>query len=396
MKLRLCSMNTLVCCAIALVTGFILACATRDRLAAAPAYWTTWPSTESRSQPAAASATAVVAPSRGRIYLLLTLSGWPQTWHDFDNPKGMFVDPKAPEKGADIVAAFARLGRAATSMRVDGVIFTTPFVVDPTVPESDRWRMQFEGRLNGLRAGSSICDGDKIADAVVALRQAFTGEIILYTGAPADDVALQKDNYYCDGYVRGAIGPYLIAKYRGEPVIKRIIIDSTGLLGNRASNLCVFRSIKRCFSFVDVGAEGHPGVEQQAAALTVWKNVGFTCSLTTDASYSHIEWDKPTAVDYRKMTGPVIIAFVTPEMLDYQEAQARLSAGYSIAIQEWQVGLRDGVEIEPGSGKKSVWDSFISAAHSPGTSKQPTPATSEQFHSELKTDLDLERLPSGK
>jgi hypothetical protein len=291
--------------------------------------------------PAPAPAPMVAGPERSTVYLWHTSTAF-ASWAEFDRAGSGFVDPARPHFGADMAYYFRQLGAKANQMGVDGIVFTTPHV-PPPAGDPDRWRIRFEGRLDGLRQtpASTVTDRRAIHDGLVALRASFAGRIVLYTGYPDDrDLLLSRDADYCDGYVKSSIGPYM-----DSGAIDAVIIDSAGDHFSRPACRAVMASIARLWPRVPRGGEPHP----------VWSmEHGFTCSLTTRAfaGQAFVAWRQPITPAFH----PVIIAYSVPRRVDLADAMAQIRLGRSVAILAWQVGYD---RAEPTAADRAAWDGFM-------------------------------------
>jgi hypothetical protein len=324
--------------------------------------------------PAAALVTAPAVPTtparpawtteRSTVYLWHTSTAF-ASWAEFDRPGSGFVDPARPHMGADMRYYFRQLGVTAAAMMADGIVFTTPHV-PPPVGDPDRWRIRFEGRLDGLKQNppSTVTDARAIREGLVELRAAFAGPIVLYVGYPDErDVLLSRDQAYCDGYVRACIGPYM-----DSGAVDAVVMDTAGDYFHRAACRAVLASVGRLWPAAKRGGEPHP----------VWSmDHPFTCSLTTRAmaASGFVAWRQPINAAFF----PVIIAYSVPRRVDLADAMAQIRLGRSVAILAWQVGYN---VPEPTAADKAAWERFIAQvrafrappAPSPSPPASPAPA----------------------
>lgn len=310
---------------------------------------------------------------RGKVYLLSSNAGWPASWSDFDHPRSGHVDPAlTPPQLADERYYFRHLGDVARRMQVDGVVFTTPGVPPPrliavlnadgtasVVANPDGMRMHMEGRVEGLRARSSVADAGRIRDGLAALRAALPRpkRIGLYTGAPPPDLALQ-DAGYCENFLRDCVGPYL-----EDGHVDFMDIDSGGdrWSPSHPEFLAVTAASARLYPLVRLGAEGNP----QNLYRNPWR-----CSYTTDASARLADTWAPWRMQLSDSFNPVVVGFTVPRRLDFAAALAHIRLGRCIAVQDWQVGY----DVEsPSEGDRHAWEAFLAQAR-PGQGAATAPA----------------------
>lgn len=305
----------------------------------------------------ASAPAATVATQRSRVYLFESQAGWATTWSDFDRVTAGFVDPAWPEpRRANMRYWFEQLADKAVRMQADGVVFTTPHVRAPAgSPDTD---MRFQGRLDGLRAGSGVANRTAILEGLVSLRLRFSGEIIVYAGAPdRADTALHLDRDYCDGVVKASIGPYLDTGY-----IDAVIFDSMGDRSSRPECRAVVASVRRIWPRVRIGGEPHP---------INLAGHPFSCSFSTRESVRTGNVFGVVRVPVNdRFVGPALVGYTSPGRVDLADALQQIRAGRCVAIQPWAVGYAG----EPSPADQAAWDAFVVEARAIRAGAMAAPA----------------------